>query len=116
MFRELHQLQEVAVARALGTQRFDEALAEGRALVLSDAIELVRVPSEAAARPGEEGLTVREREVLALVATAMTDAEVAERLVISLRTVHAHLRSIYRKLDVRSRSAATRYAVEHGLG
>ena len=44
-----------------------------------------------------------------------TDAQVAERLVLSLRTVHSHLRSIYRKLDVRSRSAATRYAVEHGL-
>jgi len=58
---------------------------------------------------------VREIEVLGLVAEGLTDAQVAERLVVSLRTVHAHLRSIYRKLDVRSRSAATRYAVEHGL-
>jgi DNA-binding NarL/FixJ family response regulator len=40
---------------------------------------------------------------------------VAERLVVSIRTVHAHLRSIYRKLDVRTRSAATRYAVDHRL-
>ena len=62
-----------------------------------------------------EGLTLREIEVLALVATGLTDAEVAERLVVSIRTVHAHLRSIYRKLDVHTRSAATRYALEHDL-
>ena len=62
-----------------------------------------------------DGLTARELEVLALVAEGRTDAEVAEQLVVSLRTVHAHLRSIYRKLDVHTRSAATRYALEHGL-
>jgi DNA-binding NarL/FixJ family response regulator len=54
-------------------------------------------------------------EVLELVAKGLTDAEVAERLVVSLRTVHAHLRSIYRKVGVHTRSAATRYALEHGL-
>ena len=71
-----------------------------------------------AASPGvdvPEGLTTREVEVLALVAEGLTDAEVAERLVVSIRTVHAHLRSIYRKLDVHTRSAATRYALEHRL-
>jgi hypothetical protein len=35
--------------------------------------------------------------------------------VVSIRTVHAHLRSIHRKLDVHNRSAAARYALEHGL-
>ena len=60
-------------------------------------------------------LTTRELEVLALVADGRTDAEVAETLVVSVRTVHAHLRSIYRKLDLHTRSAATRYALEHGL-
>jgi DNA-binding NarL/FixJ family response regulator len=62
-----------------------------------------------------EGLTAREIEVLGMVATGLTDAEVAERLVVSIRTVHAHLRSIYRKLDVHTRSAATRFALEHDL-
>jgi DNA-binding NarL/FixJ family response regulator len=61
------------------------------------------------------GLTQREVEVLRLVAYGMSDALIAERLVVSLRTVHAHLRSIYRKLGVGSRSAATRWAVEHHL-
>jgi DNA-binding NarL/FixJ family response regulator len=55
-------------------------------------------------------------EILRLVATGLTDAEVAGELVVSRRTVHAHLRSIYRKLDVRTRVAATQYALERGYG
>ena len=51
--------------------------------------------------------------MLRLVADGLTDAQVAERLGVSLRTVHTHLHSIYRRLDVPSRSAASRYAVEH---
>ena len=60
-------------------------------------------------------LTVREVEVLCLVAQGMTDAQVAEQLVISPRTVNWHLTVIYSKLGVSSRSAATRYAFEHTL-
>ena len=61
------------------------------------------------------GLTEREVEVLCLVAQGMTDAHVAEQLVISPRTVNGHLRSIYSKIGVTSRSAATRFAVDHHL-
>jgi DNA-binding CsgD family transcriptional regulator len=61
------------------------------------------------------GLSVRELEVLRLVADGLTDAEVAHRLSISPRTVGQHLRSVYNKIGVPSRAAATRYAVEHGL-
>ena len=53
--------------------------------------------------------------MLRLVAQGMTDAQVAERLVISPRTVNFHLTSIYGKIGVSSRSAATRYAIEHHL-
>ncbi|MFW6074138.1 MAG: helix-turn-helix transcriptional regulator, partial [Chloroflexota bacterium] len=60
-------------------------------------------------------LTPREVEVLQLVARGLTDAEVADRLFISPRTVNAHMRSIHRKLDVNSRAAATRFAVQHEL-
>ena len=45
----------------------------------------------------------------------MTDAQVAARLVISPRTVNWHLTSIYSKLGVSSRTAATRYAIEQKL-
>lgn len=72
-----------------------------------------RASTEPADRPA--GLTRRETEVLRLVAMGLSDAAVAERLTVSERTVHAHLRSIYRKLDVDSRGQATRFALEHGL-
>jgi DNA-binding NarL/FixJ family response regulator len=61
------------------------------------------------------GLTAREVEVLRLVAGGLTDVQVAEKLVLSPRTVHAHISSIYSELGVTSRSAATRYAIEHHL-
>ncbi|TMD11623.1 MAG: response regulator transcription factor, partial [Chloroflexi bacterium] len=60
-------------------------------------------------------LTRRELEVLKLIALGLTNREIADRIRVSPRTVDAHLRSIYAKLEVRSRSAATRYAVDHGL-
>jgi DNA-binding NarL/FixJ family response regulator len=61
------------------------------------------------------GLTEREVEVLRLVAVGLSDAEAARRLFLSVRTVNAHLRSVYRKVGVRSRAAAVRFAVENGL-
>jgi DNA-binding NarL/FixJ family response regulator len=53
--------------------------------------------------------------VLRLVATGLTDAEAAARLALSRRTIEQHLRSIYNKLGVGSRTAAARFAFEHGL-
>jgi DNA-binding NarL/FixJ family response regulator len=61
------------------------------------------------------GLTAREVDVLRLVAAGLSDAEAARRLFVSVRTVNAHLRSIYRKIGVRSRAAAGRFAAENGL-
>jgi len=61
------------------------------------------------------GLTAREVDVIRLVAEGLSDAEVAERLFIARRTVTSHLTSIYTKLGVSSRAAATRFAVEQGL-
>lgn len=62
-----------------------------------------------------EKLTQREVEVLRLVSLGYTNDEIAHQLIISARTVHAHLRSIYSKLGITSRSAATRYAITHQL-
>ena len=53
--------------------------------------------------------------VLRLVAQGLTDAQVADKLVITRRTVNWYLTSIYNKIQVSSRSAATRYAIEHHL-
>ena len=60
-------------------------------------------------------LTAREAEVLRLVAQGLSNAEVGERLFLSPRTVGQHLRSIYNKLGVDNRTAATRLATQHGL-
>ncbi|MEO6797478.1 MAG: response regulator transcription factor [Candidatus Dormibacter sp.] len=62
-----------------------------------------------------EELTRRQVEVLRLLAKGLTDAQIADQLFLSRRTVHAHLREIFRRLEVPNRSAATRYAVEHGI-
>ncbi len=124
----------VATARAqLGEQVFAAAWAEGRTMTpeqalaaqepapLLEPVPTVSQPLPAgkplpAARPAyPDSLTEREVEVLRLVAQGLTDAQVAEQLVISPRTVNWHLTAIYSKLQVTSRSAATRYALEHHL-
>ncbi len=77
--------------------------------------ELLALLQESEAEPSPEGLTPRETEVLKATATGASNKEVAEMLVISPQTVMVHLRSIYRKLNVTSRTAASRWAVENGL-
>ncbi|MGI5240950.1 LuxR C-terminal-related transcriptional regulator [Dactylosporangium sp. CA-139066] len=62
-----------------------------------------------------DGLTERERMVLGILAEGLTSAQMARRLHVSERTIAAHLRAIYRKIGVRNRAAATRYALDHHL-
>ena len=113
---------------ALGEQAFDMAWNEGRSLTLEQATTLAVQfsPGEPAIRATDQvaetvqaleqyRLTPRELEVLRLVARGLTDAQVAEELVISPRTVSKHLQSIYGKLQVSSRSAATRFAMQNDL-
>ncbi|HEX6151099.1 LuxR C-terminal-related transcriptional regulator [Nocardioides sp.] len=61
------------------------------------------------------GLTAREAEVLRLVASGRSNAQIAADLVLSEKTVARHLSNIFTKLDVGSRTAATAFAFEHGL-
>jgi DNA-binding NarL/FixJ family response regulator len=60
-------------------------------------------------------LTRREREVLTLVAQGLSDAEIAERLVVSSHTVHRHVANVRIKLGLPSRAAAVAYATRAGL-
>jgi DNA-binding NarL/FixJ family response regulator len=61
------------------------------------------------------GLSAREVEVLALVAQGMTNKDVALALGLSTKTVARHLENIFLKLEVSTRSAATAFAINHGL-
>lgn len=60
-------------------------------------------------------LTAREREVLGLVALGLTNRQIAARLFLSRRTVEQHLSSIYNRLGVSTRAAATRFALLNNL-
>ncbi len=62
-----------------------------------------------------DGLSEREVEVLHMIALGHTNAEIAERLYLSVRTVETHRAHIQQKLRLRSRSELVRYALEHGL-
>ncbi len=75
--------------------------------------------STSSAQPADEDagpvLTEREQEILAAVAHGSTTAVISRELWVSEHTVKFHLTNIYRKLGVANRSAAVRYALEHGL-
>ncbi|HKN96338.1 MAG TPA: response regulator transcription factor [Pseudonocardiaceae bacterium] len=60
-------------------------------------------------------LTDRETEVLRLVAKGLSARQIADRLVISHRTVESHVQSTLRKLQLHNRVELARYAIEHGL-
>lgn len=63
-----------------------------------------------------EPLSEREADVLRLLAQGLTNKDIAQTLIISVRTVEAHLRGVYGKLGVRSRTEAALWAVKHGYG
>lgn len=83
----------------------------GAALDVTHLDALIHVSTE----PRTHGLTPRELEVLALVATGRTNRGIAEALFISEKTVARHLSNVFRKLGLSSRAAATAYAYEHHL-
>jgi DNA-binding NarL/FixJ family response regulator len=121
----------VATARAqLGEEAFARARAEGRSMSLEQVFSPPEEPdstleqvakvlqptvSEQVLSTYPAGLTRREVEVLRLVAQGLTNAQIAEQLIISLHTVNAHVRSIFNKLNVNSRNAVTRFAIAHKL-
>jgi DNA-binding CsgD family transcriptional regulator len=124
--------RSVTAARAqLGKKTFVAAWEEGRAMTAEQALaaqgrtlvpiatpiplDTISAPSTKSLTTYQAGLTAREVEVLRLVAQGMTNEQVAEQLVISLRTVNTHLTAIYGKIGTSSRSATTRYAIEHHL-
>jgi predicted ATPase/DNA-binding CsgD family transcriptional regulator len=117
--RALHRSRVAAASSQLDEAAWAAAWTEGRVMSPQQAVEYALEqesdPDPAAPESYLAGLSAREVDVLRLVATGLTNAEVAERLFLSFRTVDWHLGSIYRKLEIHSRVEATRFAAEHGL-
>ncbi len=87
-----------------------------RAHLLLDSMPQGTVAPDASARiRSDSGLTVRELEVLRLVADGLTNQAIAEKLFVSDHTVHRHLANILNKLSVSSRAAAVAQAARRGL-
>jgi DNA-binding CsgD family transcriptional regulator len=92
---------------------------EGRSLSIAEACRLA-LEADATVKPDTDlddtaGLSVREREVLRLLADGQTDQAIADALYISRRTAATHIKHIYNKLGVSSRASAAAWAVRHGL-
>jgi DNA-binding CsgD family transcriptional regulator len=84
----------------------------------SDAVEAVLGAAGhrvARRREGPAGLTLREVEVLKLLAGGLSNKEIAARLVISPKTVGNHIEHIYAKIDASTRATASLFAMQHGL-
>jgi DNA-binding NarL/FixJ family response regulator len=97
------------------TARGDAVFTAGLAgLVLGEYRRLAQAPY-AATDPATPSLTERETEVLRLVAKGLAYKQIAERLVLSHRTVQNHVQSTLRKLQLHNRVELVRYAIEQGL-
>ena len=140
-----HAQSITALRTQLGQRAFTTCWAEGQAMPLEQAIALALQAADmppAPAAPAEDApgalppapaslredsppaklppagfaqLTRREIEVLRLLAQGLTYAQIADKLVVSQRTINAHVTSIYAKLGVTSRADATRLAAAHKL-
>jgi LuxR family transcriptional regulator, maltose regulon positive regulatory protein len=103
-------LPEAAPMRAIFHLEPEQASAPALLTAASPPAGSLQAPS-----PMSVELTIRERDVLRLLAQGLTSPQIATQLMISVVTVNFHVRSIYRKLRVSSRAAATRYAIEYHL-
>jgi DNA-binding CsgD family transcriptional regulator/tetratricopeptide (TPR) repeat protein len=125
IYRPTHDRAIAAIRAALGNAKFDAAWAAGRKLTVTEALNPILAllfPDEPATAPPLQpepastfGLSKREREVLRLLAQGQSNRAIADQLFIAEATVKVHVTSIFTKLGVDSRSAATAFAIHNGL-
>lgn len=123
-FKETEMVRGVLEAGAIGyllktvsAEELAEAIRSahrGEMTVAADASSAVLEAITAPPAPGRD-LTERELEVLELLVQGLSNNEIAGRLNVSPNTIKNHLRSVYSKLDVSTRTAATTLAIKHGL-
>lgn len=120
-----------SIQATISTCRSSSRVAIGKMILLRDTTREKRINVELAAtvveriieiagrneKPAEIlPLTVRERQILELLVGGLTNAQMARRLKISLNTVASHLKNMYTKLNVDSRTRAVALAMSHGIG
>lgn len=97
------------------TEGIREVLAGGAPMNPRIAKSVLDMFAKLTAPKGDYGLTVREKEVLELMVRGLTKKEIADRLSLSYHTIDSHLRNIYQKLHVHTRTGAVAKAVEERL-
>jgi DNA-binding NarL/FixJ family response regulator len=133
-----YQRTEADARAHLGRERFATCWAAGANMSFEGAVEyalavdetsasdtLLQAGSQAAASADDRvealarvPLSAREREVVTLIAAGFSNREIAERLVLSVRTVERHIENVYNRLGIQGkagRAIVTAYAVRHGL-
>jgi predicted ATPase/DNA-binding CsgD family transcriptional regulator len=109
------------VRRSVRPDTFDSAWQEGRDLAIDTAIDLALrdEPASPSADHGSDGeverLSVREREIAQLITQGRSNREIAETLVLSIKTVESHVKNVCKKLHVGSRAEIAAWAARQGL-
>jgi predicted ATPase/DNA-binding NarL/FixJ family response regulator len=110
--------------QTVGEDSINRAYAAGRATPLDHAVALALahndpdqtiLAGDLVAEDPFNPLTAREDEVLRLVAAGRSNREIADELVLSVRTVERHITNLYAKIGARGKADATAYAFRHGL-
>ena len=127
-YEQAYQATGRAVADVLGEATFAAESAAGQALPLTEVLAEAHPLVASGTSPGPPtgswrsaaadilaGLSEREVEVLRLLASGRSNAEIAAELVLSVRTVEKHVANIYAKIGARGRADAATYALRQGL-
>jgi len=122
----LSPAERAQLARRMETVRerkLSASIVTGQAVTLDEAVALAHaigqaaepVPLNTSSAGNPDGLSPRELEVLRLVAAGHSNREIADELILSLRTVERHINNLYAKIGARGKADATAYAFRNGL-
>ncbi len=103
-----------AIRAAAAGQAIMDPQVQQRLLAAAQGAAAATAPATSTAFP--DGLTPREAEVLSLIATGLSNREIASALYLSEATVKSHINRLFAKTGVRDRAQAVQYAYRHGLG
>jgi DNA-binding NarL/FixJ family response regulator len=109
------QIEAAIYAVHAGQTYLDPAVQERLVAAVISRPPVTEPPGPGPGRKPPDGLTAREAEVLTLLASGLSNTEIAKRLYLSNATVKTHINRIFAKTGARDRAQAVRYAYQHGL-